>query len=81
MKRTTGYRRPRTIGYDVYKSAPEARALVLFVLKELDDWDHCSILIVMVNELGTQRTERRCTHEMSLRAPNELGPRANDNDG
>jgi hypothetical protein len=65
----------------VYKSAPEAGALVLFVLKELDDWEHCGILIETVNKLGSQETERSCTYKMCLRAPNELSPRANDDYG
>jgi len=32
-----------TVGDDVYKSAPEARTLVLFVLKEFNDWEHSRI--------------------------------------
>ena len=55
--RTTGCKRLRTVGDDVYKSAPEARTLVLFALKELNNWDHCCILIEAVNKLVHQRTE------------------------
>ena len=42
---TTRSRSLRTVGDDVHKSAPKAGTLVLFVLKELDDWEHCGILI------------------------------------
>ena len=55
--RTTGCKRLRTVGDDVYKSAPEARTLVLFALKELNNWDHCCILTEAVNKLVNQRTE------------------------
>jgi hypothetical protein len=78
---TTRCRRLRTVGDDVYKSAPEAGTLALFALKELDDREHCGILIETVNKLVSQQTERPCTYEMCLRAPNELSPRANDDYG
>jgi len=78
---TTRCRRLRTVGDNMYKYSPEAGTLACFVLKELEDRDHCRVLIVVVNKLVTQQTERQCTHEMCLRAPNEFGPRANDNYG
>lgn len=37
----------------MHKNAAEAGTLALFVLKKLNDWDHCRILMVAVNRLVT----------------------------